>query len=140
MTESNYIFEKGNVSYKEYKIHKYVYGLSEAYGFYMPRIYDYDSDTQIMKMQRVPNMCVADYYGDAAENVPSYVFDKIRQIIKTLYAHNVYYPDITGYNFIEYDKKIWIIDFGHAEIKEQINDEFVADFIKGKNAWNPEFK
>jgi hypothetical protein len=46
------------------------------------------------------------------------------------------YPDITGYNFIEHNNKLWIIDFEHAHIR----DTFVDKFIHGRNTWNPRFK
>lgn len=138
--ELNYVFVKNDVSYSEYKIHKYVYGLGEIYRFCVPRIYDYDIETKIMKIQRIHQLSLSDFYGESASSVPAYVFDEIRNIIKLLRIHNVYYPDITGYNFIENSGKLWIIDFGHASIQENINDPFVLSFISGLNEWNPEFK
>ena len=68
-------------------------------------------------------------------------FDEIRTIIKALADNHIEYPDITGYNFIEYDKKIWIIDFEHSSIfKKTMKDPFVNKFIFGSNKWNPDFK
>jgi len=50
------------------------------------------------------------------------------------------YIDITGYNFIENDNKLWIIDFGHATYNyPRKMDEFVEKFLAGHNGWNPEF-
>jgi len=37
-------------------------------------------------MQQIPNMCISDYYGEKAENVPDKLFEKIREIIKILYC------------------------------------------------------
>ena len=67
---------------------------------------------------------------------------KIQKIVKTLYDNNIVYPDITGYNFIEVDGKVWIIDFEHAEFKPLVTDEdeHVKLFINGYNEWNPEFR
>ena len=75
--ELNYIYTKQNVSYKEYKIHKYVYGLSEIYGIHVPRPYEYNYETRELKMQRIPNMCISDFYGETSENVPEEIFKEI---------------------------------------------------------------
>lgn len=139
LDQPNYIFTKKNVSYREYKIHKYVYGLSELYGIHVPRPYSYNHKTKEFKMHRIPNMNISDLYGDSHENVPKYMFDKIREIIIILYKHNVYYPDITGYNFVEYNGNIWILDFGHASIRKNIKNTFVKSFMEGLCEWNPEF-
>ena len=57
---------------------------------------------------------------------------------------NIIYPDITGYNFIEHDNKIWIIDFEHSffrtKDKENVNEKFVKKFIQNPLEWNPYFK
>ena len=135
---SNYIYTK-MVSHKEWLLHKYVYGLSETYGFHVPRPYSYDIKTGLMKMQRIPQMCVSDFYGALSTDVPEHVFTKIREILTILYNHRVYYPDITGYNFIEYNGHVWIIDFGHAYISDKFKDSFVLEFLHGLNEWNPDF-
>jgi tRNA A-37 threonylcarbamoyl transferase component Bud32 len=54
------------------------------------------------------------------------IVKEVRQIIGKLQANNIIYPDITGYNFINFNDKIWIID--------------VNEFVKGLNSWNPYFK
>ena len=69
------------------------------------------------------------------------IFNEIRDIVKNLYDNGVIYPDITGYNFIEWDNKIWIFDFGDAYFKEgNIDSLFVNKFILGHNGWNPDFR
>jgi tRNA A-37 threonylcarbamoyl transferase component Bud32 len=85
-------------------------------------------------------MNVSDYYGEKETNISPELFTKIRTIVKTLYDNNVVYPDITGYNFIEYDKRIWIIDFEHSNFKPLLTDTFVVKFINGLDKWNPNFK
>ena len=133
-------FIKENVSLEEYKLHKYIYNLDIVD---VPEPISYDKKTLKLTMQQIPNMCISDYYGEKAENVPDKLFEKIREIIKTLYCHNIIYPDITGYNFIELGPKVWIIDFGHARyvsnLEEKEKEEFIMKFIDGYNGWNPDF-
>ena len=130
-------YTKENVSLCEYKIHKYVYNLNIVN---IPKIKSYNKKTKQMKMVRVGTMSVSDYYGDSAEHIDDDLFARIRNIIQTLYDHNILYIDITGYNFIETDKKLWIIDFEHATYNHpRKTDEFVEKFLEGHNGWNPEF-
>jgi hypothetical protein len=51
------------------------------------------------------------------------------------------YIDITGYNFIEKDNKIYIIDFGDAEYskKWKKTNWFLEEFLNGHHGWNPDF-
>jgi tRNA A-37 threonylcarbamoyl transferase component Bud32 len=91
-------------------------------------------------MVRVGTMSLSDYYGETAEHVSDDLFARIRNIIQTLYDHDILYIDITGYNFIENDNKLWIIDFEHATYNHpRKTDEFVEKFLDGHNGWNPEF-
>ena len=130
-------FTKENVSLKEYKLHKYVYNLHIVN---VPKIKGYNKITKQMKMVRVGTMSLSDYYGETADKISDELFSKIRKIIQTLYDHDVLYVDITGYNFIENDNKLWIIDFGHATYNyPRKTDEFVERLLEGHNGWNPEF-
>jgi len=135
--QPDYIYVKENVELNEYRIHKYVYNLGIIN---VPKIYDYNPETKQMKIYKIRNMSVADWYGDDITKLPIEQIEKIRNIIKTLAKYNIEYPDITGYNFIEYQGKMWIIDFEHAICKHRIDNEFVVDFINGLNEWNPDFK
>jgi len=131
-------YTKQNVEEHEYKMHKHVYDLHIVN---TPKIISYDKKTKIMVMEQIDNMNLSDMYGENDTDVDEYYFDEIRTIIKTLADNNIEYPDITGYNFIEYDNKIWIIDFEHSSIfKKIMKDPFVNKFINGINKWNPEFK
>ena len=135
--DNNY-FIKYNVSPNEYKIQMIVSKLNIVD---VPEIIDYDATNHTMKMRRINNMNLSDFYGENAKNVPIYIFDKIRAIIKKLLLAGIEYPDITGYNFIEHNNKIWIIDFGHASFfVEKYNCSFITKFINGLNEWNPNFK
>jgi tRNA A-37 threonylcarbamoyl transferase component Bud32 len=137
LKDEDVYYTKENVSLCEYKIHKYVYNLNIVN---IPKIKSYNKKTKQMKMVRVGTMSVSDYYGDSAEHIDDDLFARIRNIIQTLYDHNILYIDITGYNFIETDKKLWIIDFEHATYNHpRKTDEFVEKFLEGHNGWNPEF-
>ena len=132
------VYVKQDVKEHEYKMHKHVYELNIVN---TPKIISYDKKTKVMVMEKIDNMNLSDMYGEEDTMIDEYYFDEIRTIIKTLAEHNIEYPDITGYNFIEHDKKIWIIDFEHSSIfKKMIKSSFVTKFINGANKWNPDFK
>lgn len=131
------VYIKHNVPLHEYTMHKYVYDLNIVN---IPEIISYDAEKRILTMRKIKNMNISDMYGENASNVDEDIFDKIRTIIKILAENNIEYPDITGYNFIEYNDKIWIIDFEHAKISKKIENKFINKFIRGLNKWNPEFK
>jgi tRNA A-37 threonylcarbamoyl transferase component Bud32 len=137
LKDEDVYYTKENVSLCEYKIHKYVYNLKIVN---IPRIKSYNKKTKQMKMVRVGTMSLSDYYGETEEHISDELFAKIRNIIQTLYDHDILYIDITGYNFIENDDKLWIIDFEHATYNHpRKTDQFVERFLEGHNGWNPEF-
>ena len=137
LKDEDVYYTKENVSLCEYKIHKYVYNLKIVN---IPKIKSYNKKTKQMKMVRVGTMSLSDYYGETEEHISDELFAKIRNIIQTLYDHDILYIDITGYNFIENDKKLWIIDFEHATYNyPRETNQFVEKFLEGHNGWNPEF-
>lgn len=129
-------YVKENVSQHEYDIHQYVYNLGIVN---VPKIIEYDTLTKRMKMVHVGAMNISDFYGEKATDITHELFDKIRVIIQKLYDNNILYIDITGYNFIEINNEIWIIDFEHATYNPTKKNKFVEKFLKGFNGWNPEF-
>ena len=136
---------KNNVSLHEYQLQKHVYDLNIVN---VPKILNYDEDKMIMVMEKIENDNISNVYGELSDDITCEIFDEIRDIINKLYQNNIIYPDITGYNFIEFDNKIWIIDFEHAfyknynknDKKKKNYEDFVIQFISNKNNWNPEFK
>ena len=137
LKDEDVYYTKENVSLCEYKIHKYVYNLNIVN---IPKIKSYNRKTKQLKMVRVGTMSLSDYYGETEEHVSDDLFAKIRNVIQTLYDHDILYIDITGYNFIENDNKLWIIDFEHATYNHpRKTNEFVEKFLEGHNGWNPEF-
>ena len=136
-------YVKQNVSYKEFMMHEYIYNLSLSSDgvLNVPQINDYDVETGVMTMENVPHMCVSDFYGEKASAISADLFKRIRAIIRFLYDNHIIYPDITGYNFIEYDDKIWIIDFEHSDFQTHQQNIFVDEFVHNPNynKWNPWF-
>ena len=105
-----------------------------------PRVISSDYKTYI-EMEKIPEMCVADKYGENIKNIPKNVISDIYKIIRTLYHEcDIQYVDVTPYNFIECDGRLWVIDFGDAipvvknwYLQELFDNECVLE-------WNPDFK
>ena len=137
-------YVKKGVSYKEFHMHDYIYNLSICSNgiLNVPKIIGYDPIKQIMTMEKINYMNVSDFYGEDEANISSDLFSQIRNIITFLYDNHIIYPDITGYNFIEYDNKVWIIDFEHSDFKNNKTNDFVEKFVSRSNynKWNPLFR
>jgi tRNA A-37 threonylcarbamoyl transferase component Bud32 len=115
--------------------------VAASYGF-APQVYHTTEDE--IHMEDLQEMCLADMYGEDPHAIPSRIWVSIRSIIHTLYyKEGIEYIDITPYNFIEKDGKVYIIDFGHASYykSKAMMNWFVKEFLEdGVNAWNPDFK
>jgi tRNA A-37 threonylcarbamoyl transferase component Bud32 len=118
----------------------------KAYNFVpTPKVIDlvYNDNEGIIAMEKIPGMCLADIYGEDPYEIPEHVWQQIHDIIYTLYNDaGIEYIDITPYNFIEVNDKVYIIDFGHAYYKNDYTETnwFLAGFLHGLNEWNPDFK
>ena len=112
----------------------------------VPKFISYDPETHVMITEKIPQMNIADMYGENENEIELYIWEDIQDILSTLYRNGIVYPDVTGYNFIEYDNKIWIIDFEHAQYIQDIEkngnkvDQFVLNFIHGQYKWNDYYK
>lgn len=137
------IFVKSYVSFKEFMMHDYIYNLSQASNgiLNVPKIINYDVETNVLTMENIPNMCVSDYYGEKSSDISPELFTAIREVIRYLYDNHIIYPDITGYNFIEHEGKLWIVDFEHSDFESYQRNIFVDEFINNDdyNLWNPWF-
>lgn len=135
----NSYFYKQNVEANEYLTQDFVYN---QHIVNIPRPIKYKPDRKILKMIEIPQMSVADFYGENFESIPFEIIEEIRDCIKILWENYIEYPDITPYNFIHYDNKIWIIDFEHAKYNtnRKTYDPFILKFINGFKGWNPEFR
>ena len=130
VADSDIYYIKENVSLKEYKLHAYVYDLKIVN---IPKIIHCNKKTFKMIMAKVGTISVAEHYGESADNISEELFSRIRDIIRTLYEHNILYSDITGYNFIENDNKLWIINFENAQYNPKRINKFVEQFLNGSN-------
>lgn len=101
-----------------------------------------DEWTVLMDNLGIENSLV-NIYGENAEDVPDDIWDQIRDMIRTLYEeYEIEYVDVTPYNFLEVDGKIWMVDFGDARfVKTGIDiDWYLQEFLDGENTWNPDFR
>jgi tRNA A-37 threonylcarbamoyl transferase component Bud32 len=136
-------FIKKEVYLNEYTMHKYIQSLEIVN---IPKIISYDLHNKIMIMEKIPNDCISNMYGENDNDIDIEIYEEIRKIIKRLYDNEIEYSDITGYNFIEYQNKIWIIDFEHAKFCDYSQNKsiesvgFIEKFMNGHNGWNPEFR
>ena len=136
----NTYYIKHNVNHREWFMQKHVYQLNIVN---VPKIIDYNEDTKIMIMKKVGGMNLSDKYGDNATDIPNEIFDQVIKIVRNLVLHNIEYPDLTGYNFVEdSDGKVWIIDFGHASLMTsgQVDNIHIQNICNGDKKWNPEFR
>jgi tRNA A-37 threonylcarbamoyl transferase component Bud32 len=131
-------FTKHNVTTNEYQIQELIYN---KHIINMPKVFEYTLEGNLI-MQHIPELNISDMYGEKFTDIPGYIIDEARYVISMLYNNHIEYPDITGYNFIEYDKKIWLIDFEHAKVNYDYSmyDPFILEFINGINGWNPKYK
>ena len=94
----------------------------------------------VIEMEDVGAPCLADAYGD--KKIPKRIWKQISRILATLLKkEGIEYIDITPYNFIEKEKKVFIIDFGDAKVHEEGTplNWFLAEFLGGECGWNPDF-
>jgi len=140
MANPNRYYVKQNVNHREYFMQKYIYNLDIVN---IPEIIEYNSDSKIMVMKKVGKDNLSHTYGENADDIPDDVFDQVVKIVRNLVLHNIEYPDLTGYNFIEdTDGKVWIIDFEHSSMmtSKQVNNIHIQNICNGYKKWNPDFK
>ena len=138
MTDPN-VFVKKNVNHTEFFMQKYAYQLHIVN---IPEIIEYDDISQTMIMNKIGNDNLSNIYGENATDVPNEIFDQVVKIVRTLVLHNIEFPDLTGYNFIEdASGKVWIIDFEHSRLmtSSQITNIHIQNICNGCKVWNPDF-
>ena len=87
--------------------------VASSYGF-SPRIIDTQivDEECLITMENLGDGTLANIYGTESTDIPLEVWNAIRSIIIILYEiEGIEYIDITPYNFMEVDGKIYIIDF-----------------------------
>lgn len=119
--------------------------IAATYGF-APKIQKIDGD--VVQMDTVEGMCLADLYTDDPSKISNGIWFQIESILTTLFEmEGIEYVDITSYNFMEDNSgKVWIVDFGHAyytrgEKGEEAENWFLRSVLNGESgkAWNPDF-
>jgi tRNA A-37 threonylcarbamoyl transferase component Bud32 len=95
-----------------------------------------------IRMENLREMCIADKYGEQVRMIPQWIRKEIVEILWTLYADlGIQYVDVTPYNFIEKDGRVWIVDFGHAHDNETLDPYLERIFDTWRlSRWNPRFK
>tara|TARA_B110000967_G_scaffold169959_1_gene179676 strand:+ start:307 stop:774 length:468 start_codon:yes stop_codon:yes gene_type:complete len=133
-------YVKENVTHTEYFMQKYVWNLDIVN---IPEIIEYNDEGKIMVMKKVGKDNLSDIYGEEASDVPNEIFSQVVKIVRTLVLHNIAYPDLTGYNFVEDSEgKVWIIDFEHSSMMstKKISNIHIQNICNGYKTWNPEFR
>jgi len=139
LANPNTYYVKHNVGHREYFMQKYVYNLNIVN---VPEIVEYNDESKIMVMKKAGKHNLSYIYGDKASDIPDELFNQVVKIVRNLVLHNIEYPDLTGYNFIEDSNgKIWIIDFEHSCMmnSKQITNIHIQNICNGYKNWNPEF-
>lgn len=118
--------------------------ISAKYGF-SPRILNVRKNKKSwrIEMEDIEEPCLADTYGEDPASIPEYVWDSIRAMLEILFEEEgIEYADITPYNFIEKNDRIYVIDFGDAKYVDETKETnwFLSEFLDGKNSWNPDYK
>lgn len=150
---SNGINQESNII-REIQLQK----ISSTYGFTPPILNvsvnrNSNSNEYIIQMEKIDGECLANSWGDKPTDIPENFFHQIRCIVKLLFfREGIEYIDITPYNFLEKNGRIYLIDFGHAYFtpvnpqnsnKSKITPTnwFLKEFITSEiNEYNPDFK
>jgi tRNA A-37 threonylcarbamoyl transferase component Bud32 len=118
--------------------------ISASHGF-SPQVirwnFDEDRGTCFIQMEDLQEECLANTYGENPQDIPEWIWNEIRRMLTVLLQEEgIEYVDITPYNFIQKDDKIYVIDFGDARYTSGEVDWFLQEFIDGENSWNPDYK
>jgi serine/threonine protein kinase len=129
-----------NESIMHQKIQKIIPNLS-------PKIYDIrvlQNDIFEITMEKLPGTTIAEYFGEKSEKTPEYIWEQIRNIVKTLLDNDIEYFDISPYNFIYDDVQdiVRIIDFGGNGVmiksERTIENWYIEELLNGLSEWNPD--
>lgn len=116
--------------------------IAAGYGF-SPKIIDVQNagDVTRIYMENLEEEPLSGKYGDDPDDIPDWIWDEIRGMVSILFEEEgIEYRDITPYNFIEKDEKVFMIDFGDAKYTDGEPNWFLAEFLEGENSWNPDYK
>jgi tRNA A-37 threonylcarbamoyl transferase component Bud32 len=108
-----------------------------------PKVYNVikNCDHWILEMEELDGTTLAEEYGEDPEDIPDWIWEEIRFALILLFEENIQYRDITPYNFMRVDEKIFVIDFGDAYYHDDSEvNWFLQEFFDGENSWNPDYK
>jgi len=117
-------------------------GIAANHGF-SPRILKTEEEDDVIRiyMEDIEDEPLVTSYGEDPDDIPEWIWKEIRRMVAFLYEEEgIEYRDITPYNFIEKDNRIYMIDFGDAKYREGETDWFLVEFLEGENSWNPDYK
>jgi tRNA A-37 threonylcarbamoyl transferase component Bud32 len=100
-------------------------------------------NTDSITMEHLDEMCIADKYGEQIRMIPKWIREEIVEILWSLYNElGIHYVDVTPYNFVEKDGRVWILDFGHARENVDVLDPYLERLFDTwkLSRWNPRFK
>jgi tRNA A-37 threonylcarbamoyl transferase component Bud32 len=130
-----YYIVKKNVSKHEATIQRLLCTHTDV-----PKVYYYHEESSFIVMRRIPKLCLADEYGEHYDDLPDRIKTLLYEKMCLLFYNHFIYNDFTGYNFIYYQNKLWIIDFEHCNYDTDPSGSFMKDFVEGNvTGWNPEF-
>jgi tRNA A-37 threonylcarbamoyl transferase component Bud32 len=106
-----------------------------------PQVLKTDGKTFI-EMDDLGACSIAELYGEDINDVPNNVREDIYKILWVLWdTYRIHYKDVTPYNFMEKNGHVWIIDFGHAMIRNKLCPYLAETFEEGYiKSWNPDFR
>jgi tRNA A-37 threonylcarbamoyl transferase component Bud32 len=119
--------------------------IASSYGF-SPKIHHITTNKKntVIRMDKIEGDTLYTLYGDDPKDIPDWIWRKIRLMIQILSdEEGIEYIDITPYNFMESNEKIYIIDFGDAKYTSETDEPtnwFLQEFLEGSNSWNPDFE
>jgi tRNA A-37 threonylcarbamoyl transferase component Bud32 len=117
--------------------------IGSEYGM-SPCVLDTDNKTYI-SMEDLGVMSIADQYGENIEDIPENIRADIWNILWILFSRaDIEYVDVTPYNFIEKDGRLWVVDYGHAKKTKRgkVNPWLLKVLSNPEMTiyeWNPEF-
>lgn len=118
----------------------------------VPRVLNYQLEgpnVGTLTMRAIQGDNLANLFGDDGADMTNALWYQVRRLLRVLYEGGVILPDITGYNFMLDNGKVWVFDFGHAvrrvpglirDADVETDNWFVRNFVlAGPNGFNTDF-
>ncbi len=127
---------------QEIRIQRQAYNIGHEYRIpiFVPEIYEffvYDEVYYIL-MERLEGVPLANVYGEDYDDLPEDIKKEVHHILKMLFLNDIHYVDVTPYNFLLCDERIYLVDFGHASIVP-VNYYLKEFLVNRMNSWNTDF-